>query len=111
MNRFIGRVFKSVVEHNDSITFTEYNGNTLKMYHEQDCCENVTISQITGDLYDLVDSPILDASENTNSGNTEEDGHETWTFYKFRTRKGYVDITWHGESNGYYSESVYILGE
>jgi len=110
MNRFIGRVFKSVVEHNDSITFTEYNGNTLKMYHVQDCCENVSISQITGDLSDLVDSPILDAFENTSSGDNGC-GHQTWTFYKFRTRKGYVDITWYGESNGYYSESVDIKGK
>lgn len=38
--------------------------------------------------------------------NESEHDSYTWTFYKFRTKKGCVTIGWYGESNGYYSESV-----
>jgi len=94
----------------DSIEFKTTNGETYLMYHEQDCCESVSVQDIVGDLQDLVGSEILLAEEV--SGETPADfnymDHEsvTWTFYKLATRKGYVDIRWLGESNGYYSESV-----
>jgi hypothetical protein len=79
-------------------------------FHYQDCCESVDINDIVGDLEDLCGEPLLIAEEV--SGETpvdfEEEYHEsvTWTFYKFATRRGYVDVRWLGESNGYYSESV-----
>ena len=95
----------------DEIIFTVDDGTKYAMYHEQDCCEYVYIEDICGDLQDLVNTPILEAREDTNCGDTapESDLYSysyTWTFYNFRTIKGSVTIRWYGSSNGYYSESV-----
>lgn len=96
---------------NDEIVFITNEGRRYKLYHQQDCFESVTVEDIVGDLGDLVGEPILVAEEATSDKNPEgvTKGYQesfTWTFYKFATRKGYVDIRWYGESNGYYSESV-----
>ena len=87
------------------IHFKCSNGMEFRMYHEQDCCENVSVEDICGDLEDLIGSKITQADEDSNS--TENgDGRIRWTFYKFATAKGYVTIRWLGSSNGYYSERV-----
>lgn len=111
------------------LIFHTKNGEKYKLFHSQDCCESVNIDDICGDLEDLVGSPILLAEEVSNEDfiekfetsfkkqndddwyEVDENGHYkpdsyTWTFYKFATIKGYVDVRWYGESNGYYSESV-----
>lgn len=97
----------------DELVFTTTDGRVFKLYHPQDCCESVSIESVVGDLNDLVGEPLLVAEESTSDENPpgvhiEYQGSFTWTFYKFATRKGYVDVRWYGESNGYYSEDVYF---
>ncbi len=104
MSDLIGRVFTKVINNGDELIL-ENEKEYFKFYHEQDCCESVSIEDIDGDLNDLIDSPILFAEESCNDDpNASESG--TWTFYKLATVKGWVDIRWYGSSNGYYSEGV-----
>lgn len=96
----------------EELIFTLDSGEQFKLYHEQDCCESVSIDDVVGDLEDLVGSPITMA-EAVSSGEDPpgferkyQNSYSTWTFYRFATAKGYVTIRWCGESNGYYSERV-----
>ncbi|MFY8211697.1 MAG: DUF7448 domain-containing protein [Candidatus Nanopelagicus sp.] len=106
------KVLKEVKQDGDrELYFTTTEGDTFKLYHEQDCCESVYIESIVGDLEDLVGWPILVAEHACgDSPNDDEetlfDDSNSWAFYKIATIKGYVDIRWVGSSNGYYSESV-----
>jgi hypothetical protein len=107
-----GKILKEVKQDGDrELYFVTTDGDTFKLYHEQDCCESVYIESIVGDLEDLVGWPILIAehawgdSPNEDEDNLFDDSN-SWAFYKLATIKGYVDIRWVGSSNGYYSESV-----
>lgn len=106
----VGKTLTSCVVNNDcdEITFTTDSGQSYIMCHNQDCCENVRIDDIAGDLADLVGSPILQAEAAEGETPPERDLSEsyTWTFYKLGTNRGRVTLRWLGESNGYYSESV-----
>ena len=109
MADMVGKVFTSVRNENTELVF-ENATERFVFFHQQDCCEHVSIEDVCGELQDLVGEPLLMAEEV--EGQTpvdfDEAEHEsvTWTFYKFATRKGYVDVRWFGESNGFYSEGV-----
>ena len=109
IEEMVGKVFTSVRNEGTELVFQNAT-ESFVFFHQQDCCESVSIEDVCGDLQDLVGEPLLLAEEV--QGETPVDFNEmehdsvTWTFYKFATRKGYVDVRWLGESNGYYSEGV-----
>jgi len=113
----IGKTVTRIGNSPEYVNFITEDGKTFSLCHEQECCENVTVEDICGELDDLVGSPIVSASEET-SKDVDPEGvkapegyHEsfTWTFYRLATNKGTVVIRWYGSSNGYYSESVSFI--
>ncbi len=128
LNELVGKIVTEIKSEHNEVIFTCSDNSMYKLCHYQDCCESVCIDDINGDLVDLIGSPITLAEEVSNepfqkefnesftekneygsvtnkNGDYQPESH-MWTFYKFATVKGYVDIRWYGESNGYYSESV-----
>ena len=107
IENMIGKVFTSVTQDGETMTFAN-DKEVFTFLHYQDCCESVSIEDIVGDLSDLEGEPLLIAEEVSGEAPVLDGYHECveWTFYKFATRKGYVDVRWFGESNGYYSTSV-----
>jgi hypothetical protein len=123
----LGKTLVKIDVRDDEIYFTCDDGTKYKMYHMQDCCENVYLEDVIGDIDDLLNHPLLEAEEvscrepkelpseelmwltlqSVDFGSYDES--QTWTFYKFRTVKGCVTLRWYGTSNGYYSENVDLI--
>ena len=90
---------------NDYIEFCCTDNTVYKMYHDQDCYED-----ISGELEHLLLSPILMAEAVVTTGENGW-GSFTATWYKLATVLGYVTIRWLGAYNGYYSEEVSFVQE
>ncbi len=108
-----GKILTKVqnIENREIIFYTE-DGEEIKMYHEQDCCEDVFLEDICGEWEDIIGEEIVSAYETTNRDDfpplDKEDESYLWTFYHITTFSGAVSLRWYGTSNGYYSESVSI---
>lgn len=110
----VGKTLESVCGKvgDDRIEFRTTDGKEYIMFHSQDCCESVHVEDISGEISDLLGSPILQAEESSNDTGPEGYKYDyqpesmTWTFYRIATTKGQVVIRWLGTSNGYYSERV-----
>ena len=109
LKEFIGKTFNKVEvsKWENGLSFF-IEDKVYKLIHIQECCENVFIEDICGNLEDLINEPILMAEEYYSFSTAKE---ATYTFYKFATRKGYVTVRWCGTSNGCYSESVSFVIE
>lgn len=116
INELVGKTLTKIEvdPHREWIRFKTECGKEYMMCHHQDCCENVEVDDICGDISDLIGAPILQAEMSTNRNEDPPglakaihlDDSFTWTFYRITTAKGQVVLRWLGESNGYYSEEV-----
>ena len=100
-----GQTVKSIKREEGKLLFVLDDDREFLFTHDQDCCEHVWLSDVTGDWKDVIGQKIIAAHETANRGETDY-GSETWTFYTIVTFMGNVTLRWCGESNGYYSESV-----
>ncbi len=87
----------------EEVTFTLGTGVKVRMYHPQNCCENVWLEDIVGDMCDLLDSEILEAKS---IDSTEDKGNLEWTFYRISTIKGTVVFRWCSNIDTYYGTEV-----
>lgn len=103
----IGETIGVIREREDEVVILCHSGRVFTFDHQQDCCESVTVTEVRG--IDLVGgATITDAKEEIIS--PERRGYESATDSTFTliTEKGDLVIKFHGESNGYYSETVTI---
>jgi len=110
----LGKTLTKVTATADEIHFECSDGSNFMLYHMQDCCEHVRVFKTDGDWDDLIGKQIESTWESTirygNPPGVIYDPYEsyTWSVFTVQTAGAAVECIWLGESNGYYSESVYF---
>jgi len=101
-----GKTLEAILRNGDEVYLQTTDGQTYRLYHEQDWCESVYLADVSGDPATLLGEEILVAEERTKSGQGMYGESFTYTFYNLQTMHGDLTLRWNGSSNGYYSESV-----
>ena len=125
----VGMVFDSyeiAIKDNESLTinvcdlygdiFIKLLGKTnVAFYHDSECCEQVWLEDVCGDMQDLLGTPILKAyvtimrkDEPMEEEDSELDEVDDWIFYHLSTIKGSVTLRFNTSSNGFYSTDVSV---
>jgi hypothetical protein len=107
INDIYGRTIIEIKHNKSEFAMTLENGDVALLHHLQECCEQFELNDVSGDVDDLINSPLIMCEMSQNDkAEPKEDFQATWTFYKLATINGYVTLRFIGESNGYYSEEV-----
>lgn len=111
-NVLVGKTIKDIQgleKESSRVCIVTEDGCEYALYHDQGCCETVTLNDYEGDAEDLRGAIVTSAEAVVSAGGDpapEYPDSWTWTFYKIETSKGGLFMRWLGESNGYYGEEV-----
>ena len=114
LDKLVGKTIRKIdglYPGSEEVTIYCMDGDIFRLYHEQDCCENVELNDVEVDTDNFYLALVISAEEvcgESPSDFTYGNDSHTWTFYKIETTQGGIWMRWLGESNGYYSEEVTV---
>lgn len=96
-----GKVISDVtyIDTESAIYFTTNKNTQYVLKHVNECCEEVDLVDISGDLISLLGNKILKAEKVMNSENkplSNLQNFYTWTYFKLASRGGYITISYFG---------------
>lgn len=98
-------VSKARAKNSTEIVIDTEEGPRYRMYHCQNCCEHVRVTNASAHINDKL-GKVLSVKEEIDCDIAGGDDSATETTFTIKTDKGKIKIEWLGESNGYYGEGV-----